>query len=101
MQPTGRSAHPSLPLHVIARPAVWAQAEEFDRVTDLGEAGLLGDLLGPALDGAAFDLDAATAVPAGQMVVVGVGLAAPVQDLARRSLIASIRPDSLRACRCR
>jgi hypothetical protein len=51
-------------------------------VTDLGEAGLLGDLFGPVLDRASFDLDALAAIPAGQMVMVSVGLAPAVQDLA-------------------
>jgi hypothetical protein len=52
-------------------------------VADIGEAGLPRDLLGPALDGATLDLDAAATGTAGQVVMVGVGLAAPVQDLAR------------------
>ena len=48
---------------------------------DLGEPCLPGDLVGPAFDGLALDLNAAPAVPAGQVVMMGVGLAAPVQNL--------------------
>ena len=61
-----------------------AQAEQLDRVVDRGEAGLGGYLLGPLLDGAALDLDAAAADPAGQVVMVDRAAALAVEDLTRR-----------------
>jgi hypothetical protein len=48
---------------------------------DLREPSLLGDLLGPALDGLALDLDAPPAGAAGEVVMMSVGLAPPVQGL--------------------
>ena len=62
-------------------------------MTDLREPGLLGDLFCPALDGLALYLDAAPAVAAGQVVMMGVGLAAAVQDLSARV------PDRVHAAR--
>jgi hypothetical protein len=53
-------------------------------VTHFSEPGLLGYLLGPVLDGTAFYLHAAAAVAAGEVVMVRVGLATAVQDLAGR-----------------
>src|SRR5690606_7967495 len=41
-----------------------AQAVEFDRVSDVGETVLGGDLVGPALDGGPGDLDVRAAVAA-------------------------------------
>jgi len=51
-------------------------------VPDFGEARLASNLVGPAFDRLALDLDAAPAVPAGQVVMMGVGLAPPVKNLA-------------------
>ena len=51
---------------------------------DLGEASPLRDVIGPALDGFPLDLNAAATTPAGQVVMVGVGLAAPVERLPGR-----------------
>jgi hypothetical protein len=51
---------------------------------DVAEPGLLCYLVSPPFHGPAFDLDAVAAVPAGQVVVMGVGLAPAVQDLAGR-----------------
>jgi len=51
-------------------------------VPDIGESGLGGYLLCPPLDGAALDLDAAPAVPAGQVVVMRVTAAPAVERLA-------------------
>src|SRR5580693_7401067 len=62
--------------------AVGAEAEQLHRVPDVGEAGVPGHPLGPLLHRAAFDFDAAPAVPAGQMVVMAAGDALPVQGLA-------------------
>jgi hypothetical protein len=53
-------------------------------VTDIGKPCLLGHLLGPPLDRPPFDLNAAAAVAASQVVVMGVGLAPAVQDFAAR-----------------
>jgi hypothetical protein len=64
--------------------AIRAQAEELHRVPDLGESGLACDLVGPALDRLAFHLDAAPAVPAREVMMMGVCPAAPIQDLAGR-----------------
>jgi hypothetical protein len=61
---------------------VGAQAEQFDRVTDVGETSLGGDLFGPPLDGAALDLHAPAADTAGEVMVVRVAAAAAVQRLA-------------------
>ena len=60
---------------------VRAEAEEFYRVVDRGEAGLCGDLFRPLLDDAAFHLDAAAAGAAGEVVVVRGGVALPVEGL--------------------
>jgi hypothetical protein len=49
---------------------VGAEAEELDRVVDGGEPCLGGDPLGPLLDDAALDLDAAAALAAGEVVVM-------------------------------
>jgi hypothetical protein len=51
-------------------------------VVHRGEASRGGDLLGPSLDGAFLHLDAAPAFAAGQVVVVGVARAPPVERLA-------------------
>src|SRR6202035_3774455 len=61
----------------LARPAsadtaLRAQAEQLDRVADVGEAGLAGDLCCPVLDRLALDLHAASAMAAGQVMVVRV-----------------------------
>jgi hypothetical protein len=61
---------------------IGAEAEEFYRVVDRGEAGLGGDLFRPLFDGPALDLHAAAADPAGEVVVVHRGIALPVEDLA-------------------
>jgi hypothetical protein len=53
-------------------------------MADVSESGFGGYLFRPALDGLALYLDAAAAVAAGQVVVMGVGAAAPVQRLAAR-----------------
>ena len=68
----------------VASLAVRAEAEKLHGMADVGEPGLGRDLLGPQLNRLALDLDAATAVPAGQMVVMGVGAAAAVEGLAVR-----------------
>ena len=60
---------------------VGAEAEEFYRVIDRGEAGLGGDLCRPLLDDAALHLDAAAAGAAGEVVVVRGGVALPVEGL--------------------
>ncbi len=88
---------PVLPLHVVSLryqkksrcapgrlgpAAVRAHAEEFDGMSDLGEPRLFGYLLGPAFHVTPFYFHAAAAVAAGQVMVVGVGLAAAIQDLA-------------------
>ncbi len=52
---------------------------------DVAEPGVGRDLFGPALYCLAFHLDAATAVAAGQVVMVGIGAAPPVQRLAGRA----------------
>ena len=62
--------------------ALRAQAEQLDGVPHVGEAGLGGDPLGPLLHGAALDFHAASAVAAGQVVVVHGGPALAVQRLA-------------------
>src|SRR5580700_5481480 len=48
----------------------------------IGEPGVRGDLLGPPLNGLALDLDAPPAVPADQVVMVGVAAAPSVEGLA-------------------
>jgi len=77
--------------------AVRAQAEQLDGVPHVREASLLCHLVGPPLHGLAFDLDAATAVPAGQMVMVGVGLAPAVKRLAA-GVPDRVDPASLAEC---
>ncbi len=54
-------------------------------MSHVGKPGLGRDLLGPALHCLAFHLDAATAVAAGQVVMMGIGAATPVQGLAARA----------------
>ena len=71
---TGRRVRPA--------PHSRAAAEQLDRVADVGEAGLGGHLLGPALHRAPLHLHAVTAVAAGQVMVVGVASALAVQGLA-------------------
>src|SRR5258708_11336987 len=68
----------------LARGVLGTQAEELDGMVHRREARLSGYFLRPLLDGAALDLDAATADAAGQVVVVDRGPALPVEDLARR-----------------
>src|SRR5688572_2609121 len=70
----GRAGNP-------AGPAGGAGAEDLQRVTDVGEAVLVGDPVGPPLDRRALDLDGETAAPADQVVVV-LRAAAAVQRLA-------------------
>jgi hypothetical protein len=53
-------------------------------VAYLGEPGVRRYLLRPALHGLALDLDAAAAIAAGEVMVVGIAAAAPVQCLAAR-----------------
>ena len=60
---------------------VGAEAEEFHRMVDRGEARLGGDLCRPLLDDAALHLDAAAAGTAGEVVVVRGGVALPVEGL--------------------
>ena len=60
---------------------VGAEAEEFHRMVDRGEARLGGDLCRPLLDDAALHLDATAAGPAGEVVVVRGGVALPVEGL--------------------
>ena len=62
-------------------------------MANLREPGLPGNLFRPVLDSLAFDLDAAAAVAARQMVVVSVRLASPVEDLTARV------PDRVHAAR--
>jgi hypothetical protein len=62
--------------------AVWAEAEELDGMADVGKAGLGGYLLSPPLHRASLHLDAAPAVAAGQMMVMGVALASAIESLA-------------------
>ncbi len=54
-------------------------------MSDVGEPGIARDLFGPALHCLAFHLDAATAVAAGQVVMMGIGAAPPVEGLAARA----------------
>jgi hypothetical protein len=49
---------------------IWAEPEELDGVTDLGESGLGGDALGPRLDLGPGHLDAAPTDSADDVVVV-------------------------------
>src|ERR1700761_8798904 len=67
---------------VVVTGAVRAAPEQLDRVPDVDEARLPGHPLGPLLDRAAFDLHAAPAVPAGQMVMMAARAALAVQRLA-------------------
>jgi 1-acyl-sn-glycerol-3-phosphate acyltransferase len=62
--------------------ALGAQAEQLDRVAHRGEAGLRGDPFRPLLHRPPLDLHAASAVAAGQVVMVHARLALAVEDLA-------------------
>src|SRR5579859_1602537 len=77
-----RQVAPNLEIGPLACRALGAEAEEFHRVVYRCEAGLRGDLFGPALYRAAFDFHAAATGAAGQVVMVGVGAAAAVEGLA-------------------
>jgi DNA-binding transcriptional MerR regulator len=59
--------------------ACTAGAEDLQRVVDVGEAMLVGDLVGPALHGRAAHLDRRATLPADQVMVVGA--AAPAEHL--------------------
>src|SRR3954447_1313784 len=61
--------------------AVGAGAEDLQRVADVGETVLVGDPVGPLLDGGPGHLHGEPAAPADEVVVV-LPAAAPVEGLA-------------------
>ena len=76
-------------------PAVRTGAEDLQGVADIGEAVLVGHLVGPALNGGSGDLDRVPAVPADQVVMVhDTGRSVAITDRGRRiAIIQPVRTD--------
>lgn len=61
--------------------ALRARSDHFNRVIDVDESSASGDSFGPALDRHTLDFDRATTGAATHVMMVGIRLALPVEDL--------------------